>query len=419
MAPVLLPSPSYFVSVDGLALRTGMAGIEEQFRDLLENGAQAQRLPDQTRAAGQHLIPHSANQRGLYGTAAAMLVLGRSPPFDRRIALIEGLIRYLERRPAIEADLLRGEADIADLPGRLIRDELTVFKTADLVYALSAAPAAAEGREALLRRLLDKLAVSRRESGGWSVDHNPAHDRDALATASVVRSQHAAGIPVDDVDLRLVEGDAADPRVPAYVRSLCVLVVAEVSGGQDAASPWRELYEVLRPELRHRTESNYEFRIGQGLQYVRVPWQLYLIAGACLTRPASILLARDLRSRLLDCIRAVSSSEGYIYPASGQMKSTRTYAIAMDTLWRVQASLATSRYIAGLSVAANVVTRIIYSRAASALALLGALAFTGVALAEWITGSGLPWADLGPELAGAALLAVTGFLLRRLRRVRR
>lgn len=88
----------------------------------------------------------------------------------------------------------------------------------------------------------------------------------------------------------------------------------------------------------------------------------------------------------------------------------------MDTLWRVQDSLTRSRYVARLSVAANIATRLIYSRAASGLALVGALVLIGVALAEWITGSGLPWAPLGPELAGAALLGVTGFLLRRIRR---
>ena len=128
------------------------------------------------------------------------------------------------------------------------------------------------------------------------------------------------------------------------------------------------------------------------------------------------MFAREFRVALLDCIEAVGSVQGYFYPAFGQMKSTRTYGIAMDTLWRVHGCLATTRYVGRLSAVANVVTRIMYSRATSALALVGALALIGVALAEWITGSGLPWAALGPELAGAALLGLTGFLLRRVRR---
>jgi hypothetical protein len=268
-----------------------------------------------------------------------------------------------------------------------------------------------------LQKLLATLEGARRPGGGWSCRLSPAADRDALATASVVRSLCAAGVLVDPVDLKLVEDDAADSKVSAYIRTFCVLVLAEVTnGGQVAVRLWRELFEMLRGELRQRTESNYEFRIGLGMQYVRVPWQLYLIAGACWCRPSSIVFGREMRAALLDCIEAVGSVEGYFYPAFGAMKSTRTYGIAMDTLWRVQDSLTKFRYVARLSVAANIATRIIYSRAASVLALAGALALTGVALAEWVTGSGLPWAALGPELAGAALLGVTGFLLRRIRR---
>jgi len=242
MAPVLLPSPSYFVSVDALALRTGMARIEEQFRDLLENGNQARGLPSGMYAAGQHLNPYSMNQRGLYGTAAALLVLGRSRPSPRRIALIEGLIRYISERPALEPELLSGEEDLPDLRGRLTRDEQITFKTADLLYALSAAPHAAAGQDPLLQKLLATLDGARRPGGGWSCRLSPAADRDALATASVVRSLCAAGVLVDPVDLRLVEDDAADCKVSAYIRTFCVLVLTEVTnGGQVAVRLWREL----------------------------------------------------------------------------------------------------------------------------------------------------------------------------------
>jgi hypothetical protein len=416
MAPVLLPSPSYYISADGLILRIAMGRIEEQFRDLLENGAQAKGLQHGIYAAGQHLNPYSMNHRGLYGTAAALLVLSRSEPSPRRIALIEGLIGYISQRPAIEQELLSGHAELADLNGRLARDAQITFKTADLLYALSAAPAAVEGREALLRALLTRLDSSRRPSGGWAAEHNPARDRDALATASVVRSQHAAGIPPDQADLRFVADDAADAKLSPYVRSFCVLVLAEVSGGQRAARLWRDLYGELRAELRRPSELNYDFPVGNAMQYVRVPWQLYLIAGACRCRPSSIIFARDLRAALLGCIKAVGSVEGYFYPAFGPLKSTRTYSIAMDTLVRVEGSLSSYRYLARLSVAANIGTRILYSRALSAFALAGALALVGVAVAEWLSGTDQPWAALGPELAGGAALGLIGFLLRRIRR---
>jgi hypothetical protein len=401
MDPVLLPSASYYVSVDGPVLRTAMARIEEQFRDLLENGTQAEGLPDGLYAAGQHLNPYSMNQRGLYGTAAALLVLGRSQASTQRITLTEGLIKYISERPALEPQLLTNGADVHDLYGRLARDMQITFKTTDLLYALSAAPAAVKGQETLLQELKARLTASRRETGGWAVEHDPARDRDALATASAVRALCAAGFPVDPVDLGLIRDDGEDPKVSKYVRSLCVLVLAEVTEGrQDSVRLWRELYGSLRAELRHRAESNYEFRIGHAIQYVRVPWQLYLIAGACWCRPSSIVFARDLRTTLLDCIKAVGSSEGYVYSAVGQTKSTRTYGIAMDTLWRVQTRLASSRYVARLSGAANTGSRILNSRALSGVVLAGAGALAGYAVVAWLLVSpaaGGSWS----ELAGA------------------
>jgi hypothetical protein len=218
MRPILLPSTNYYISADSRVLKEAMLRIEEQFRDLIEDGAQAQGLPAGMYAAGQHLNPYSMNQRGLYGTAAALLVLARSRPSPERIKLIEGLIRYINARPNIELVLLAAEEDRADLQGRLARDGRTAFKSAELLYALAAAPPAVAGREALLQRLLDQLRTARRPGGGWSVDLDPARDRDALATASVLRSLNSAGVPPNDVDVQFVRRDAADARsISPYV----------------------------------------------------------------------------------------------------------------------------------------------------------------------------------------------------------
>ena len=57
MPAVRLPAETYYVSVDKAVLRGAMDKIEEQFRDLLANGAQAAGLPEGLYAAGQHLNP--------------------------------------------------------------------------------------------------------------------------------------------------------------------------------------------------------------------------------------------------------------------------------------------------------------------------------------------------------------------------
>jgi hypothetical protein len=417
MQPVLLPSAAYYISVDREVLHAAMVRIDEQVRDLLQNGAQAQGVPPGIYAAGQHLNPYSMNQRGLYGTSACLLVLSRGHPSPGRIELIEGLIKYVNERPAVEQSLATTDEDVAMLAARISIEWRTAFKCAELLYAMAAAPPAAAGREKLLRSVLGRLSEGRRPAGGWAADLDPGRSHDALATASVVRSLYAAGIPVAADDLNVIRADVADgSRVNRYVRSFCVLVLLEVAG---VDSTTRGLWDVLlaefRPQLRDRTEANYEFTLGNRQYYVRIPWQLYLLAGTSLCRPLDIVFRSDFRRILLDCIQAVGSAEGYIYPAFGHMKSTRTYGILMDTLWRVANGLDSSRYLAGVAATANSVVRLAYSRSASWIALLAALAMAGIALRGWLAGRGALLGSLGPEIAAALLLGLIGFLLRRVR----
>lgn len=333
MPPVLLPSTSYYVSVDRRVLQEAMLRIEEQFRDLLENGAQAQGVPAGVFAAGQHLNPYSMNQRGLYGTAAALLVLSRSRPSPQRISFIEGLIKYVNERPVVENELAETDEDVAMLSARFAIEWRQAFKCSELIYALAAAPPAVTGREALLNMLLSHLGACRHESGGWSADLDPARDRDPMATASVVRAFHAAGIPVNSADLDAVRADAADQAAAnPYVRSFCLLVLLEVEGAdRPVIDLWNGLLDVLRPQLRDRTEANYEYMLGNRQYYVRIPWQLYLIEGATICRPLSVLLTSEIRAALLDAIQAIGTNEGYVYQAFGHMKSTRTYSIRLLT----------------------------------------------------------------------------------------
>ncbi|MGH3376634.1 MAG: hypothetical protein ACRDP6_18025 [Actinoallomurus sp.] len=58
---------------------------------------------------------------------------------------------------------------------------------------------------------------------------------------------------------------------------------------------------------------------------------------------ASIVRAH-IRRVLMDAIAALSSPAGYVYTSSGHMKSARTHSILMDTLWRLDQTLAAAGY---------------------------------------------------------------------------
>jgi hypothetical protein len=417
MPPVLLPSTSYYVSADRKVLREAMLLIEEQFRDLLENGVQAQGLPAEVFAAGQHLNPYSMNQRGLYGTAAALLVLARSRPTSQRNSFIKGLIKYINDRRAIEIALADTDEDVNMLVARFLIEWRQSFKCSELLYALAIAPAVITGREALMGLLLDRLEAGRRASGGWSADLDPNRDHDPLATASVVRAFHAAGAPVAQADLDLVRADARNKdSVNPYARSFCLLVLLELAEPDHVlVKLWNDLLDDLRPQLRDAAEANYEYTLGNRQYYVRIPWQLYLIEGAAICRPLSIVFTSDIRSTLLDAIQAVNTSDGYIYRAFGHTKSTRTYGILMDTLWHVDHQLDSSRYVSGLAALANWGTRVVYARSVSWILLIAAIALAALGVRAWLANSSGPFAAIGAEITAALLLAFTGFLLRRIR----
>jgi hypothetical protein len=421
MPPVLLPSTNYYVSVDRRVLQDAMQRIEEQFRDLLENGAQAQGVPPGIFAAGQHLNPYSMNQRGLYGTAAALLVLSRCRPGPQRIEFVEGLIRYVSDRQAIENSLAETDEDVAMLNARFAIEWRQSFKCSELLYALAAAPTAVTGRETLVQFLLSRLRQGRRQSGGWSADLDPSHDHDPLATASIVRALHAAGVAVESSDLDIVKSDAANAAtVNLYTRTFCVLVVLEVAGpNRTMTDLWNTLMAALRPQLRDRTEANYEYTLGNKQYYVRIPWQLYLLEAAAIVRPLGLLVIPDIRKTLLDAIQAINSSEGYVYRAFGHMKSTRTYSILMDTLWHLDGVLGSSKYVARLSAIANWGTRVIYATWVSWVLLLGAIVLAALGVRAWILERSEGYAAIGPEIAAALLLGFIGFLLRRIRAGRR
>ena len=173
------------------------------------------------------------NQRGFYGTAAALLAM-TEPAVTEPIGIIEGLIKYINDRQALEQGLADTEEDRAMLPARLILDWKMAFKCAELLYALAATPRAVAGRETLLQDVLGRLHAGHRKAGGWAVDLDPGRDRDPLATACVIRSLNAAGVNVEPSDLDFVRGDAMTVgSASPYVRCLCLLVLLKVGGGDD------------------------------------------------------------------------------------------------------------------------------------------------------------------------------------------
>lgn len=392
------------------ALTEGMAAIQELFRDLVDNGRQAVGLPAGQYAAGQYLNPDSINQRGLFGTSAALLVFSRSSPSPDRTRHIDGILRYLSERNDTERRLARTEDEQSALAARLATEWQTAFKCADLLYALSAAPAAARGREELITKMVTHIDAARRPEGGWAADLNPAGPADVAATAAVTRARNAAGLPADRHDIDLIRKTAHDDGAEVPVRVLCLLVLLELPGDPYGDTP---LLQRFLAELKpgERTEVDHDYILANHYHYVRIPWKLYLLCCVARCNPTAFLLNQDVRAVLRDALNALNTPEGYVFTGRGRRRSTRTYAILMDTLWHVRDALGGTRALA----APFRLLRRVSARWLSWAGLALALGIAGVSLWWWLVGEDVPLESVGGELVAAGLLAFLALVLGRIR----
>ncbi|WP_157518574.1 hypothetical protein [Herbidospora mongoliensis] len=396
------------ITRDGLI--AGMAAIEGEFRDLLKTGKQAVGLLPGDYAAGQFLNPDSMNQRGLYGTSAALLALSRANPDDDRNEHITGILRYLGHREKAERRLVRGPGEKAALQARLVAEVRTAFKCADLLYALSAAPLA-DGRDRLSRKLVERIEIARNPSGGWPGDL-ARQNVDQVATAAVVRARNAAGLHTDPKDVALIREVATDPDSDLPVRVLSLLVLLELPGTVPGADDLlTEFLTQLDPSVR--AESFHEFPLVNHHEEVGVPWQLYLLCCAARHNPALLTSDHRLQSLLRDILEALKTKEGYVYSyRQPRKRSTRTYGILMDTLWQVQSALAGVPLPQPPALRRGPRLRN-WVQALSWTGLTAAAGLAGLSLWGWAQGEEGPLGSVGGNVAATALLAFLGFLVRR------
>ncbi len=416
-----LPAKRKYTCVDLLLLDDSVEEIKSKFRTLLRAGAQNKDLPEDMRAAGQYLNKYDFTQRGMFGTAAAILTIAASPLDERDVDLVESLIRYCVARELLEPTVSKEAVDV--VRSRLAIEKTDAFKTADMVYSLASCPSAVTGREALLSALLDRLRSARRPSAGWSVDLRPAGECDLLATAHVVRALAQAGVQPDAADLRLLSqaclDDTSGTSGQLYVRSFALLVLVRLDlrrVRRDARRAFRGLLSDLDKSLNIPSEANYEYTIGARQYYVRIPWQLYLIEACAWLYPWTRFVSWRWQRYVLSIIEALDSPHGFVYEASGSFESTRTHAVVSDTLQGLRDQYSRSQYLGTASTLINSASRLSSSRPAMITIGGGAVGLAGYSAYEWLGTTGSSFADVAPNFIASAVTLVLQYVVSKLRR---
>lgn len=375
--------------------------IADLFIQQCKFGAQTTNLPQGQAACGQFLGAPAKAQRGAHGVAAAVLVLSKfgTPEANE---LVQRMLKY------VECEWL------GTLPHPDNLDSYNVIKIAETLHALCQIKRGVGSVDAISKNLADKLGNSKKGGTGWGYfTDSPDGQTDELPTAFALRALECYGASdLDSITKTLFETvkDAANKQKgektsDIYVHIFSLFVLA-FHRSQSNVVPQAELKRLFRifwrrlSVIREDVEQNLEYWKGDSKsRYVRVPWQLYLLALAAKLAPKQVLTSVAAETRLDSLVSEVQEKGSFRYPHSGDLPSSRTNAILYEVLQIVETERANSHWIP-LFRNWNKFIALCNSRAIFWVAVM-IIAFS---MFQWFNATQRTIAELAPNLLASFLL---------------
>lgn len=384
--------------------------ITDRFLRQCKYGAQTTTLPKEFAACGQFIGDDAETiaQHGLHGISAALRVLGPCQSEECK-PLVYRIVSYCEANFGVHPTLPK-DSFLEDRS-----DTENVIKLGELLYGLSFVTTAQAERDRLVKIVSGKLNDALQNGKGWGYFLGDTEPQ-LLPTAYAARGLAEHGFDISGPREFILE--ALTPREGSSTTEAADLTTAVActycltfsrsfasvgSGKSTLRSAFRLAWRSLEPLLAEDIEQNLEYWRGKDVKdtcYVRIPWQLYLLA---LAAEYSLWRFGGFRSqrRIRYVINALQSGS-FKYPYSGKYVSSRTYAVAYDALEavRVRVRRLIWLWFINLIDRARVVAG---SRFIRIVAAGGALLFICIAIKEWLH-TGRP-SDVAPELI-ASLMAL-------------
>lgn len=400
--------------------------IEDLLIDQCAHGAQSRDLLNVGGVAcGQFIGPTAKEkpQRGLHGTAAALRVLAQANSAEAA-ELVPKLVWYIQNR-----ERLYTEHKEPRQPDRTFEDDQqNVIKLSELLYALSFVKAGQGDTDTLVHAVATKLLRAQIENKGWAYFLNGEPTVDPLPTAFAVLAlcQHGyeseISSQIEFLKAKALDGGHDQTRNinEASVRIFCIFALAF----RREELPQPELKELRRAFIdiwqAHKAllgldlEQGIEYSKGPKNYYLRIPWQLYLLALAARLDPKRIsgLAAQRKLNHILDTVQ----SAGFYYPYSGGPLSSRTNSILFDILQKIKRFNKRNVFHA-VYYAYDAVRTFLSHRVFSWLTLIAGVMVFGYCIFAWRLKSGRP-EDVGPDLSGAMIILLITFAFERLRKPR-
>jgi hypothetical protein len=397
--------------------------VEDLFADQCEHGEQSRGLPQNCAACGQFIGPTAKvkAQRGLHGTAAALRVLAEANSAPRT-ELVPKLVSYVQHR-----DKLAIELPELGPPDRTFGDDqVNVIKLSEVLYALSFIKAGQGDTELLVHEIATKLLKAQIEKKGWSYFLHGEETVDPLPTAFAVLALCKHGYePQIGSQVAFLKSETLNTARrktnninEVSVRIFCIFALTFRQDDlaqlelKELRRAFIEIWDAHKMVLGQPIEQGIEYSKGAINYYLRIPWQLYLLALAARLDPRRIS-GFVAQQKLADIVDAVLS-EGFYYPYSGGPLSSRTNGILFDVLQKVR------RFNKR-----NLAHRIYYSYDA-VRTFLSHRIFAWITLAAWgliFSYSIYAWVanawspkDLGSSMASRVIILFITFTFERLRK---
>ncbi|MEU8143199.1 hypothetical protein [Nonomuraea sp. NPDC048901] len=396
------------------------AQLEIERRIELRLQVEAGRLPDCALASGQYLDHPRYEQRGLYGTAATIHILARRATTDPAVKeQVARLIYYVVNRSQVERASV-SSAVYRDLVARRIRlQKSDIFRMADIGFALSyVSPAIALKSEALTL-VQGAFEGARANPAGYAVG-SEGGEPDPLATAHVVRCLAANNLPIRPEDWRYLR-EYLSSGDNDFVRCFVLLVLTAYDPQMERRQlqvSWKDLFSALSAAFGGQSEANHEYTRYGAQDYVRIPWQIYLVQSCAKLFPLTRFNGFTIQRKMLDVVQQICAPTGFRYEASGSYLSTRTYACvwqAMEEILAFNFRQPIPRVVVRTVTGA---TRLLSSRLVGVLTYLLLVTVAAGSLVEWLNSPHRFIGDLAPNLLAEVMLIIAARLELQVRRAK-
>lgn len=322
---------------------SAQGNIANFFFQQVKNGIQSQSLNTPTDsnllACGQFLQELDRPQRGIHGTAAALYVLAQSGNANHAITL-QKLISYLRIRKRIERTLVPSQ--------ELLRDENNIIKIGEILSSLAMIQSGQAVKEAYETSLQKTLIKAKKDTNGWEYFVNsPLNSAQLLPTVFAVKGLLSVR-SYDRTSIDYIYKECSDNisngigDYPTYaITILGIYVLAFYDYNKTYENKLKDLiinlYESTLAIFTSHNEVNLEYWFEGKNEYVRIPWQVYLIA--LLAKYSDRLFAKNIIQERLNEILDKSQTIGFKYPFSGAHISSRTSSIVYECLNNIKVSL--------------------------------------------------------------------------------